>query len=244
VLRANVSRNFNQFSVALREPIFASTNVVLEPGSDRIATPGQNPVHDGALMTSYSGRRPRGFGKDAFKFTKKEIHEMLFRRHRVFDSHDELHVGMIIDQALINQPSRPMNMGQVKDLDFRPDPVLAHLRREMANESRGILVNDRWEVNRTGGKRTHVWFENKGAPSFAGIAATPARRKLDNHSWTMPLHALKDLGKKLGIRGGGLIRAAHVNMDKRRSSFECLVSGLDLLCGCDWQSRIIALTGN
>src|SRR5262245_8321701 len=112
-------------------------------------------------MAADSGSRPRCLGKNALKLALHEIENARFRRKCILYSHDELHMRSIADKTKIGELAGTVNVGKIEYLDFRQNSVLFQLCRQAFDEGCRVFVNDRREVHRSGGKRSHVRFEVK-----------------------------------------------------------------------------------
>jgi hypothetical protein len=124
VTPADIGRDLDQLSIAVREAILADANIVLQTGAYRLSPTGKHPLDDRVLVTSYPGHGPRRFGKHALELAQEYVEQMLFSRHRVSNAHRELHVGTIVHQSLIDKSARAMDLRQIENLDLGLTPKL------------------------------------------------------------------------------------------------------------------------
>ena len=71
--RADTSRDLDELGIAVRKPILADPNIVLEAGAYRFSAARQDPIDDFALMAPYPGGRPGCVGKHASELAKEEV---------------------------------------------------------------------------------------------------------------------------------------------------------------------------
>src|SRR5262245_25566571 len=89
----------DELCIASREPIPGYPYVVLETGPHRTATSCQNPFNHFGLMPSNAGCRPGSIRKRALKLAVQKIEDAFLCRQCILDSHHELNVRAIADQA-------------------------------------------------------------------------------------------------------------------------------------------------
>jgi len=134
VARADIGSDLDELGIAARKPILVDTNVVLQAGAYRFSATRQHPLDDFVLVTPYPSGRPRCVRKYAFEFAQKDVQQMLFRRHRVLDSQDELHVRAIVNQSFIDKAACAMDVRQIEYFDLGPDTEFTHASRELSDQ--------------------------------------------------------------------------------------------------------------
>ena len=166
---------------------------------------------------------PFGIGQKALDRLDVEIEGLAVHGHRVFHTHDKLHVERRFQPTIAGHFRRLMDMAEVETLDLGFHIMFHHLGSQPVDQIWRVLVDAAGEVVRPDRKRGHIGSQWQHAAACLACPRPPAGRELDDHTGAMLFQTFLEACEFLGV---GRRRAVIVADMRVADGGACLVSFL------------------